>query len=117
MEMWFGFAIIQQSTATMMISRLPCMVSCLISRYKSELRPSETTPYEQVGGNRKPQLNDRELAVLRLLSDGRTECEIGKELGLSERTVRNCLTSIRSKLGVKRRPEAIAEAVRLGFIE
>ena len=59
-----------------------------------------------------PALSEREQDVLRLLALGKENQEIGDRLGISERTVRYHLRNIYDKLGVQRRGEAIAWAVR-----
>lgn len=59
----------------------------------------------------EPELSSRETEVLRLLSDGQSNQEIGEQLGISERTVRFHLRNIYDKLGLKR-GQAIAWAVR-----
>lgn len=58
-----------------------------------------------------PDLSNRENEVLRLLSEGRSNQEIGDQLSISERTVRFHLRNIYDKLGLKR-GQAIAWAVR-----
>jgi DNA-binding CsgD family transcriptional regulator len=58
-------------------------------------------------------LTPRELDVLRLAADGRTNREIGTALYLSEHTVRNYLSAAFAKLGVSRRSEAAALMTRL----
>src|SRR4051812_2883786 len=45
-------------------------------------------------------LSDRELAVLRLLAEGRSNKEIGSQLHITEGTVKNHMTNILGKLGV-----------------
>lgn len=60
-------------------------------------------------------LSPRELDVLRLAGAGRVNREIGAELYLSEHTVRNHLSTVFARLGVSRRSEAAALAVRLGL--
>jgi DNA-binding CsgD family transcriptional regulator len=62
---------------------------------------------------KRPRITPRELAVLRLLSMGRRTDEIAKALGLGEETVRSHLKKLQTKLGVRNRPHATAEAVRL----
>jgi DNA-binding NarL/FixJ family response regulator len=47
-----------------------------------------------------PILTPRELEVLRLAARGMTSSAIGDELGISDSTVRNYLTSVYEKLGV-----------------
>jgi LuxR family transcriptional regulator, maltose regulon positive regulatory protein len=55
-------------------------------------------------------LTERELVVLRLLTGGSTEREIGHELFLSFNTVHSHVKSIYRKLGVSSRADALAEA-------
>lgn len=55
-------------------------------------------------------LTDRELVVLRLLTGGSSEREIGRELFLSFNTVHSHVKSIYRKLGVSSRADALAEA-------
>lgn len=56
-------------------------------------------------------LSQQEKHVLLLVSEGRTNREIAKQLFLGEGTVRNYVSSILSKLGVSNRAEAAAYAV------
>lgn len=55
-------------------------------------------------------LSTRESEVLRLIADGHDNNSIAEMLGLSEKTVRNHVTSIFSKLGVRTRAQAIVLA-------
>lgn len=64
-------------------------------------------------GERPTQLTGHELNVMRLVVTGKTDRQIGLELGLAERTVRYHLRNIYDKLGVNTRAEAVARAVRL----
>jgi len=61
-------------------------------------------------------LTNRELDVLRLAARGLTNRAIGRELGISHRTVQGHLASIYGKLGVNSRTEAVTEALRRGWI-
>ncbi|HUJ91470.1 MAG TPA: LuxR C-terminal-related transcriptional regulator [Gaiellaceae bacterium] len=61
-----------------------------------------------------PVLSERELAVLRLLADGRSKREIGVELYLSFNAVHSHTKAIYRKLGVSSRGEAVARAHELG---
>jgi DNA-binding CsgD family transcriptional regulator len=56
-------------------------------------------------------LQGRELDVLRLVVQGKTDNEIGQELFISPRTVQNHLTRIREKTGLRRRSELTRWAV------
>jgi DNA-binding NarL/FixJ family response regulator len=61
-------------------------------------------------------LTERELDVLRLAAQGKTNRAIGNDLGISHRTVQGHLASIYGKLGVNSRTEAVTEALRRGWI-
>lgn len=53
-----------------------------------------------------PALSKQECRVLALVVEGKTNKQIGIELGLSEKTVRNYLSNAFQKLGVTRRSQA-----------
>ena len=63
-----------------------------------------------------PQLTDRELEILQLLAERRTNAEIAAQLFLSQKTVRNYVSAIFAKLQVADRAEAglVARAAGLG---
>ena len=58
------------------------------------------------------RLSPQEERILTLVADGRTNKEIGDELRLAEKTVKNYVSSILSKLEVARRAEAAAYLAR-----
>ena len=51
-------------------------------------------------------LNLRERQVLALIADGLTNRQIGEQLGLAEKTVKNYVSGLLSKLGFERRTQA-----------
>ena len=57
-------------------------------------------------------LSERELAVLALVAEGKTNAEIAEALILSEKTVRNHVSTILEKLDLTNRIEAATYAVR-----
>jgi DNA-binding NarL/FixJ family response regulator len=61
---------------------------------------------------RLARLSPQEERILTLVADGRTNKEIGDELHLAEKTVKNYVSSILSKLEVVRRAEAAAYLAR-----
>jgi len=61
-------------------------------------------------------LSDRELEVLRLVATGATNKEIGAALFIAGGTVKNHLTNILGKLGVRDRTQAALKAKELGLI-
>ncbi|MCJ0824517.1 response regulator transcription factor [Luteimonas sp. 50] len=58
------------------------------------------------------RLTARERAALGLLCEGRSNAQIAWELGVSEKTVRNHLSNLYRKLGVRSRAEAMVRAQR-----
>jgi DNA-binding NarL/FixJ family response regulator len=60
-------------------------------------------------------LTDREMQVLRGVVEGKTNQEIGLDLGISQKTVEKHLESIFSKMKVASRVEAAVMAVRQGM--
>jgi len=61
-------------------------------------------------------LTERELDVLRLAAKGHTNRAIGRDLGISDRTVQGHLANIFGKLGVSTRTEAVLLAMKQGWI-
>ena len=79
---------------------------------KSILDPAITARVMQMarggGGNRDAlaSLSPQERRVLALIAEGLTNKEVGAKLGLSEKTVKNYLSTVFEKLHVSRRAEA-----------
>lgn len=67
---------------------------------------------QELSGLAFRSLSDREIEVLALLSEGKTNAEIAQVLSLSEKTVGNHVSAILDKLGVTNRIEAATYAVR-----
>jgi DNA-binding NarL/FixJ family response regulator len=61
-------------------------------------------------------LATREIEVLRLIADGMDTCQVATELSYSERTVKNILHDITTRLQLRNRSHAVAYAVREGLI-
>jgi DNA-binding CsgD family transcriptional regulator len=62
-------------------------------------------------------LSKRELEVLALIAEGRSNPEIGRRLFITRKTVAVHVSNILTKLGVSGRVEAAAAAIRLGITE
>jgi DNA-binding NarL/FixJ family response regulator len=62
------------------------------------------------------QLTKRELEVLLLIARGRSNAEIGRELFLSEATVKTHVTRLLAKLAVRDRVQAVIAAYESGLI-
>jgi DNA-binding NarL/FixJ family response regulator len=61
-------------------------------------------------------LSPREVEVIRLVSDGRSNKQIAAELGITERTVKYHVSSVMSKLGADNRAQAVALASQRGLL-
>jgi DNA-binding NarL/FixJ family response regulator len=61
-------------------------------------------------------LSQRETEVIRLLADGMDTAEIAERLIYSERTVKNVLHNMLSRLNLRNRAHAVAYAMRHGLI-
>jgi DNA-binding NarL/FixJ family response regulator len=61
-------------------------------------------------------LSQREVEVLQMFADGRSTVEVGQQLYISAKTVKNHLASIYEKLDARDRTQAVLQAVRRGII-
>lgn len=57
-------------------------------------------------------LTEQERKILNLIGEGMTNRQIGEELHLAEKTVKNYVSSLLAKLGMERRTQAAAYAAR-----
>ena len=69
-------------------------------------------------GNGLPSrpVTDRQIEILRIVAQGRTNREVGEELGISERTVRNHMREILRRLSSSDRTRAVVVAIGHGWI-
>jgi DNA-binding NarL/FixJ family response regulator len=65
-----------------------------------------------LGDEKLARLSPQEERILKAVAEGKTNKEIGADLGLAEKTVKNYVSSILSKLEVARRAEAAAYLAR-----
>ncbi|MEO6089756.1 MAG: response regulator transcription factor [Umezawaea sp.] len=94
-----GDSVLDPSVAAKLVARVARM-------------PHEDTPPRQPPA---VPLSDRELDVVRLLSEGRSNREIAGTLFLAEGTVKNLVTSVLAKLQVRDRTQAALRARELGL--
>jgi DNA-binding NarL/FixJ family response regulator len=69
--------------------------------------------------DRKKEIKDltrKEIEIINLIAKGESNREIGKNIFMSEKTVKNHVHTIFEKLGAKNRTQAIVEAVHRGII-
>ena len=61
-------------------------------------------------------LSGREIEILRLVARGYSNREIGDGLAIAEGTVKNYISSILSKMGVRDRTQAVLKALEAGYL-
>ena len=61
----------------------------------------------------EPALSQREQQILLLITEGMTNRQIGEQLDLAEKTVKNYVSSLFAKLGIQRRTQAAVYGARL----
>ena len=71
---------------------------------------------QQTTGEGVQPLTFREQEVLTLVAEGNSNKVVAAELGIAERTVKNHLTFIMTKLNAMDRTHAVVKAVRLGWL-
>ena len=84
----------------------------LPARAAAPVVPGTTT----VEGVRRLALTERELQVLRGMADGKSNAEIGKDLFVSEDTVKTHARRLFRKLAARDRAHAVAAAFRAGLV-
>jgi DNA-binding NarL/FixJ family response regulator len=88
----------------------PSVAAKLLDRVReSPVRP-------EVPDAAQASLTDREIEVLKLLSSGMDNAEIGRTLFISPSTVKNHISSILLKLQIENRIQAAVYAVRSGLV-
>jgi len=94
-------------------------VEDLARRSRTDLAPEAepSLPPDGSASVARTNLSRREIEVLRLVADGRTNGEIAEELFITRKTAGVHVTHILDKLGVANRVEAAMAASRLGLLE
>lgn len=84
----------------------PTLVRALVDRVRS-------LPSQQTGSS---ELSAREVGVLRLLAEGLSTAEVAGRLNYSERTIKNVLHDVITRLRLRNRTQAVAYAIRSGVL-
>ncbi|GAB4579433.1 MAG: response regulator transcription factor [Anaerolineales bacterium] len=93
----------------------------VVSQGGSLLQPVVATKLLQhISSHSQPELpeslTEREMDVLKLLAQGKTNKEIAGQLFITERTVKFHVSSILGKLGAGNRTEAVTLAAQMGLV-
>ncbi|EAH0909212.1 response regulator transcription factor [Listeria monocytogenes] len=98
----------------------PCVAIKLIREYR---HLASTNTSQGVYGYQQPEvkmplhiLTHRECEVLQLLTDGKSNRGIGETLFISEKTVKNHVSSILQKMKVNDRTQAVVTAIKHGWV-
>jgi DNA-binding NarL/FixJ family response regulator len=81
----------------------PAVTDRLLARFRTPAKTDE----------RLARLTPQERRILALIADGLTNRQIGGEMHLAEKTVKNYVSSLLAKLGMQRRTQAAVFAARL----
>ena len=95
-----GESVLQPSVAAKVVARVAALPDEAVPRPRPPVVP----------------LSERELAVVRLLAEGRSNREIAADLFLAEGTVKNHVTALLGKLGARDRTQAALRARALGLL-
>lgn len=89
----------------------PSMASKLLTEFASMIKDEAVKPVPA------PRLSEREMQVLRLVAKGKSNRDIGRELFISDNTVKNHVRNMLEKLQLHSRMEAVFYAVREKLLE
>jgi len=92
---------------------LPSITAKVVSEFSKISKPIRKHKDEMIAD----PLSPREIEILRVVATGASNKEIADQLFISEGTVKNHLSSILGKLGVRDRMQAILKAKELGIID
>jgi DNA-binding NarL/FixJ family response regulator len=93
-------------------------IRCYIVTPEQDVAAAAAAPTTRLRprGGSPDELSAREVEVLQLVSEGRSNKEIGDALGLSALTVKSHLARIARKVGTGDRAEMVAHAMRSGLV-
>jgi DNA-binding NarL/FixJ family response regulator len=92
----------------------PAVTRTLVGRFAGRVRPAD--PESPSGDHPLSALTQREVEVLKLIADGRSNAEIAAELVISAETVKTYVSRILTKLDLRDRVQAVVFAYRTGLV-
>jgi len=92
----------------------PAVTTRLLARVLPSLNAPPATPWRDDGG--LSQLTEREVEVLELVAQGRSNAEIAADLYISEATVKTHVSHVLAKLGLRDRVQAVVAAFEMGLV-
>jgi two-component system, NarL family, invasion response regulator UvrY len=85
------------------------------ARYVEREIAQELAVHGPVDADPWNKLTERDLEILRLLSEGRSLAQIAAAIGVSYKTVANVCTQIKAKLGVTRTADLVRLSIEMGL--
>lgn len=104
-----GYMVLSSEVAQSLMARVRADADANAMRAEAEAG-------EEAAVDGRPALTPREEEVLRLIAQGADNIAIGLELSISPHTVKQYVTNIFEKLGVRSRVQAAVYAVRTGLV-
>jgi DNA-binding NarL/FixJ family response regulator len=92
------------------------VVQALMAHVRIDVDADGANGDDEETADDRPTLTPREAEVLRLIAAGADNVAIGRELSISPHTVKQYVTNIFEKLGVRSRVQAAVYAVRSGLV-
>lgn len=87
------------------------LLGLLLTQYRQERSCRQAVQTLPASG-----LRDREVQVLRLIAEGKDTAQIAAQLSYSQRTVKNVIHDVTSRLHLQNRTHAVAYALREGLL-
>jgi DNA-binding NarL/FixJ family response regulator len=92
------------------------LIDAALTQTKGGKRRLRSVPASsQIARNFGAVLSSREIQVVRLIAEGLSNKQIGANLGLSDKTIKNHISHILAKLGLKARTQVAVLALRGGL--
>jgi DNA-binding NarL/FixJ family response regulator len=110
-----GQVLLQPDVASKVISALTNASSTRPPNASTNYTPSSTSTRYIDATSYVEQLTEREREILALVAQGASNRQVAERLYLTEGTVKNHMSSILSKLGVRDRTQAVLKAKELGL--
>jgi DNA-binding NarL/FixJ family response regulator len=86
------------------------------SHIQARLAPQVIRSLRHKKSRSEPEPSDRDVEIIKLLVEGRSNSEIAKQICLSVSTVKANLRTLYQKLGVSNRTEAVAVVIQRGLV-
>ena len=103
------------SSNAMMVLRGEAITALLVKVF--EMCWASAAPLEAAEPGQESGLSSQQLWVLRLMSTGRKDEAIARELGVSVRTLRRVMADLMARLGVESRFQAGITAAKMGLLD